>query len=99
LNGSILHAALNVFSISSRHVLPMNELASAIFNLPACVELLRFPVAEAAEIVIAAATSATVIGAIHRLMFMDSQLLSVRANRRSASWMVARERFSRRQRR
>src|ERR1700752_411902 len=77
----------------------MNELESAIFSLPACAELLRFPVAEAAEMMIAAATSATAIGAIHRRMFMDSQLLSVRAHRRSASWIVVRERFSRRQRR
>src|SRR5690349_3770864 len=64
----------------------MNELASAINSSPACTEVLGFAVADAAEIMIAAATSATAIGAIQRRMFMDSQLLSVRANRRSASW-------------
>src|SRR3954449_8970636 len=32
LYGSIWHAALNRFSISIRHLLPMNELESAIFH-------------------------------------------------------------------
>src|SRR5689334_6580868 len=86
----MLHAALNVFSISSRHVLPMNELESAIFSLPVSVEWSRAPAAEAAAIVTAAAISAAATGTIKRRMFMDSQLLSVRADRRSASWIVAR---------
>jgi len=48
----------------------------------------RFPSLRRAEIVIAAATSATAIGAITVEMFMDSQLLSVRAESTQRVWIV-----------